>query len=264
MCSNEPRVADGPGGRPREELFEKYRSLARSVARRICRRTDEDVEQVAYLGLIKAIDRFDAELGTGFPAYAALTIRGEVLHYLRDQTGLVRMPRWAYEMAQAAHGTTVELMVRRGRPPRLDEVAASLGVDLDRLSEALIAKEACVSCSINAFTDGANGDPPGSGLAADDQEMARAEGRVAVTQLLSHLDRSLRNVIRLRYYEGLSQRETALRCGVSAVQICRLEHRALDELRALWTHMPGELCYSVAALLAGSFGEAVRRPRPGE
>jgi RNA polymerase sigma-B factor len=223
-----------PNSELREEIVEHCRPLALSILKRTGCAGDEDLEQVALLGLVKAVDRFDPTRGTRFSTFATPTILGEVRRYLRDHSRLVRPPRSLHDLHAAVLAKEAELNARLGRAHSLTEVAEALGVEVDRVAEAIAIEDACHPSSLSGSAPSWDGEQWGvleEVLGAEDPELQRVESRVAWDQVLSLLDGSLRKVIELRYFQELTQRETAERFGVSQMQISRLEHRALERLR---------------------------------
>jgi RNA polymerase sigma-B factor len=225
----------GHSSQVREELIERYRPLAFMALRNLRHHWDEDLEQVAMLGLIKAIDRYDPATGYCFSSFAVPTILGELRHYLRDQSHLVRCPRPLINLHDAVKARERELTKETGQVPALGEVAASLGVPVDRVAEAMAMEEICRPWSLDAPVPPKEAEQPVTledCLGEEDPELTRAEERVAWRQMLERLDPRLKQVIELRFYQNLSQQESARRLGVSQMHVSRLERRALDRLRA--------------------------------
>jgi RNA polymerase sigma-B factor len=218
----------------REQLIEHYRPLAMAILRRILRRSDEDMEQVAMLALVKAVDRFDPGRGYSFPSFAVPTIQGEIKRYLRDHTRLIRCPRSLQRVRDAVIARSRDLTRTAGCPPSLAEVAAALNIDLDTVVEAMAVDDTCRPCSLNRLMLHSEQDQAATleeCVGAPDPELERVEERVSCSQMLRVLAPKLEEVLRLRYQDNLSQKEVAHRLGVSQMQISRLERRALDCLR---------------------------------
>jgi RNA polymerase sigma-B factor len=223
-----------PSSQLREQLIEHYRPLTMAVLHRFRHRWDEDLEQVALVGLVKAVDRFDPVRGNGFPTFAVPTILGELKRFLRDQSRLVRCPRSLLDLHAAVGAKEGELTQQFGRSPTLTEIAAALGKPLDRVVEAMAIEETCHPCSLDDLPPSREYYPPVAleeCVGAEDPELKKVEERIAWEQELDQLDPRLRRVMRLRYYDNLSQREAAQCLGVSQMQVSRLERRALDRLR---------------------------------
>jgi RNA polymerase sigma-B factor len=223
-----------PSSDLREELIEWYRPLAHTVLRRLRVPREEDLEQVALLGLIRAIDRFDLARGHQFSSFAVPTIVGEVKRYLRDQSRPMRCPRELYRLHRAVVDKQAELTARSQRAPTLSEVAAELGIEVDRVAEAMAAEDLCHPTSLDRRPLHEDSDETGSfeeRLGEEDPAIQRTETRIAWTQVIGGLKPLLRDVIRLRYCQNMSQQQAAERLGVTQMQVSRLERRALDRLR---------------------------------
>jgi RNA polymerase sigma-B factor len=224
----------GRDPRLREALLEQYRPLAMAVIRRWQKRGDEDLEQVALLGLLKAIDRFDPGLGYSFASFAVPTIAGEIKRYFRDQSRPVHCPRSLLELHAKVVAQQAELTSRSGREPTLAEVADALDVELEEVVEALAVEDICHPWSLNGrarFREPREEVTLEDCLGAEDSELQRVEERVACNQVLDHLNPVLKKVIQLRYYGHMSQAQAAQRLGVSQMHVSRLERRGLSMLR---------------------------------
>jgi RNA polymerase sigma-B factor len=195
--------------------------------------SDEDLQQVALLSLVKAVDRFDPTRGHCFSTFATPTILGEIKRYLRDNSRLVRPPRSLHDLHVNVVTKQREMTMESGTVPTLAEVAAALGAELDRVVEAMALEDVCVPCSLTGWplTESDQNLALEDCLGTEDPEMARVEARVAWGDVLKELDPDLKQVIMLRYYQDITQRDAAARLGVSQMQISRLERRALDRLR---------------------------------
>lgn len=224
--------------RTREALIHQFERLAYSIANRFTQRgTDtEDLCQVARMGLIKAVDRFDPATSYRFSTFATPTILGEIKRYFRDHSRPVHVPRGLQELAVRVESANRELTRALDRHPTPEELAAFLEVPEERVIEALRVEEGSRPLSLDAEMEtGDTGDCPGMlahCLGAEDTELEGAEYRVSMRQALRHLSDSLQRIIQMRYFAGLSQREVARRLGLSQMQISRLEKRALAELRS--------------------------------
>lgn len=221
--------------RTREALVRQFERLAYSIANRFVRPgTDsEDLFQVARIGLVKAVDRFDPHTRHRFSTFATPTIAGELKRYFRDQTRSIHVPRSMQELARRAVRTQRELSTRLGRPATAAEVAKELELPEEQVVDALALEETVRPVSLDAGTEG----DEHSGdllqyLGADDDDLSRAEARVGVHQALRRLSEPLRRIIQLRYLAELSQRTVASQLGLSQMQVSRLERRALGELRS--------------------------------
>ena len=220
----------------REELVRNYLPLARTIARRYesPRVPLEDLVQVAAIGLMKAVDRYDPDRGIAFSSYAVPTMAGEVQRHFRDHTWGVRPPRELQERAQRVINANRVLGAELGRPPTAGELAARLELDLEQVVDAL---QACDARDITSLdrprtvgdeADGTLADTMGS----DDPGFDRAEKRVTAQRLMTSLDQREREIIRLRFQEDLTQSEIGERIGCSQMHVSRLVRGALAKLSA--------------------------------
>lgn len=223
--------------RAREQLIERYLPLARRLARRY-QRTEEpmdDLVQVASLGLIKAVDRFDAEREVLFSSYAVPTILGELKRHFRDRTWSVRVPRDLQELALRIDRVVASLSAHTGRAPAVGEIAESLDVSEEQVLDAMEAASAYHAGSLDAPRGMRHDDESGETLAdtlgADESGFDRAEERATLEPLLERISDRERLVLKLRFAEGLTQAEIGLRIGVSQMQVSRLIRQALARLR---------------------------------
>ena len=216
----------------RNEIVEAHMGLAIHIARRFDGRTrrDGDIEQVAMLALVKAVDRFDPSLGVPFVAFAGRTIEGEIKRYFRDATWAMKVPRGAKELHLAVRKGVDELSAALGRSPTVDEVAEHLGVPRDDVITGLAAGEAR---SIGSIDPG-----PDDGAGTTDRAASTHEAGYdaidnddTVQALLATLPERERTIVQLRFYDELSQSEIAARVGVSQMHVSRLLRAALERLR---------------------------------
>ncbi|MBM3460220.1 MAG: SigB/SigF/SigG family RNA polymerase sigma factor [Armatimonadetes bacterium] len=221
----------------RDAIVHQFERLAYSLANKFARRgTDtEDLVQVAMLGLVKAVDRFDPSTHYRFSTFATPTILGELRRYFRDHSWAVHVPRGMQEFSQQVHRLERELTEHQGRSPTTAELAARLGATEERVREAQSLDSTNRPLSLDGEVElGDSGRPTQleQCLGEEDAGLARLEDQVSVRQALGSLGDPLRDVIQLRYLDGLSQREVARRKGLSQMQVSRLEKRAMSELRA--------------------------------
>lgn len=216
----------------RNELVEDFRWLATFCARRFTNRGEprDDLLQVAFLGLVKAVDRFDPERGAAFSTFAVPTIVGELRRHFRDKTWSVHVSRRAKELYQAVAGVADHLTSVLGRSPTVAEIAQHAGMTIDETLEALEVRDCYRGVPLEP-----TGDEDNSGSAAigvDDQGFSAAEARCTVSSLLRTLPTKRdRLVVELRFLEGLTQSEIAARIGVSQVQVSRLLRTNLERMR---------------------------------
>ncbi len=231
----------------REQLIERYLPLARSLARRY-QRTEEpmdDLVQVASLGLIKAVDRFDAGREVVFSSYAVPTILGELKRHFRDRTWSVRVPRDLQELALRVDQTVTALAAKHGSSPSVREVAEILDLGEERVLDAMEAAGAYHAGSLDAPRGGRQEDDGMMDTVADalgvtEQGFERAEERAILEPLLARISERERTVLRLRFAEGLTQAEIGARIGVSQMQVSRLIRQSIARLRAGLGEAPEE------------------------
>lgn len=224
--------------RAREQLIERYLPLARRLARRY-QRADEpldDLVQVASLGLIKAIDRFDVDREVVFSSYAVPTILGELKRHFRDRTWSVRVPRDLQELALRVDRAVTRLSVGKRRSPSVSEIAEAVGATEEQVLEALEAAGAYRAGSLDAPRPAQQGTQSGESLAdtLGDEEggFRQAEERATLEPLLARISMRERVVLELRFGQDLTQAEIGERIGVSQMQVSRLIRQALGRLRA--------------------------------
>jgi RNA polymerase sigma-B factor len=219
----------------RDALVERYLPLARQLARRY-QRPDEpldDLMQVASLGLVKAVDRFDATRDVAFSSYAVPTILGEIKRHFRDRTWAVRVPRDLQELALKVDRLVSDLTRELHRQPSVTELAERLHASEEQVLEALEAAGAYRATSFDA-PRGAEAEP-GETLAdsvgGPESGYLRAEERATIDQLMQTITPREREVLRLRFEEDLTQAEIGARIGVSQMQVSRLIRQAVARLR---------------------------------
>ncbi len=217
----------------RDRLVRRYMPLARYSASRYTRSHEpfDDLLQVASIGLLKAIDRYEPSRGVEFSSYALPTMAGELRRHFRDRSWNVRPPRDLQEHALAVERATNELIVDLGRSPTIDEITSRTGLDEEAVLEA---REALACRSAVSFSLSVNGDDGlelGDSLGTCDPGFDDAEDRATVDRLLSHLSRREREIVRLRFDEDLTQAEIGERVGLSQMHISRLLRNAIEKLR---------------------------------
>jgi RNA polymerase sigma-B factor len=226
----------GERGRIREQLVAGYDSLVHFLARRFQNRGEplEDIVQVGYLGLIKAIDRFDPDLGNEFTTFATPTIMGEIRRYFRDKGWAIRFPRRLQELHQQVIRTNEEMKNQLGRQPTVPEVAERLGVETDDVLEAMEMSTALSPLSIDAAVGG-RGEEEGRQLSEavgeEDRNLDRVEMREVLERAMQHLNERERRIVMMRFFDEMSQSEVAKRLGISQMHVSRLQRAALEQLR---------------------------------
>jgi RNA polymerase sigma-B factor len=226
----------------RNRIIEANLGLAESVAHRYSGRGEnhEDLSQVAMLGLLRAVERFDPERGLAFSSFAIPTIEGEIKRHFRDKRWSVRMPRRLQEMSLEVNRSVAELSQRLGRSPSISEIADDLGRSEEQVLEALEAGRASSATSLDA------GSPRRQGGEADATPMDRlgetdvghdhVEHAMLVETLLRTLPDRERAMVVLRFYDGMTQSQIADRFGVSQMQVSRMLSRSLEQLHAVMEH----------------------------
>jgi RNA polymerase sigma-B factor len=218
----------------REQLIERFIPLARSIALRFSTRRDtlEDLLQVATIGLINAVDRFDPARGVAFSTYAVPTISGEIKRYFRDRTWSVRPPRALQELALRVDSTVVDL-TEDGRAPTVTEIAQKLAEPEEHVLEALHAHHARYAVSMQAQLG--NEDDAAARLedrlGLEDGAFDVAEERVVLERLMRLVTDRDRRVLRMHFELDMTQREIGDVLGVSQMQVSRIIRHALRRMR---------------------------------
>ncbi|QSB12733.1 SigB/SigF/SigG family RNA polymerase sigma factor [Natronosporangium hydrolyticum] len=220
----------------RDQAIVAWLPLATDLAHRFAGRGEPlaDLLQTATVGLIKAVDRFDVDRGTDFPAFAVPTIVGEVKRYFRDQTWDLHVPRRLQELRRAVAQATETLSQRQGRTPTIGELAAELEVSEAEIRDGLRVSGAYTTISLDApATPG--GDEPtatlGELLGAEDVELSRAELRMAVAPAVATLSERQQRILHMRFFGNLTQDQIARQIGISQMHVSRLLSRILTDLR---------------------------------
>jgi RNA polymerase sigma-B factor len=220
----------------RDELVVEHLGLARALARRYSGRGEavEDLQQVAMVGLVKAVERFDPGRGLSFTTFAVPTITGEIKRHFRDRTWATRVPRALQELALRLTDTVRELSQELGHSPSIAEIAERLGIDEERVLEAMEVSRSYTASSLDAPADEESG---GSRyervLGGDDAGYEGVEQRMTVDFLLSTLSERDRTIVTLRFFDNLTQSEIAERVGISQMHVSRLLARALESLHGV-------------------------------
>jgi len=223
--------------RAREELVERFLPLARKLARRYAgpREPFEDLMQVASLGLVKAVDRFDTQRGTAFSSFAVPTILGELKRYFRDLGWSVHVPRGAQELALKVEEAQQQLTTKTGRPPSVQDLALYLEMSMEDVLEALETASAHHSTSLDAPRE--DGEEESGSLAdafgEEDERYELIDASVTIAAAARQLSARERRVLVLRFVEDLTQTQIADQIGVSQMQVSRILRRALSRLREL-------------------------------
>lgn len=219
----------------REKLVMSHLNLVRFLANKFKNRGEplDDLVQVGYLGLLKAIDRFDPSRGLEFTTFATPTIMGEIKRHFRDKGWSVRVPRRLQELSAKVNQTTDVLTRQLQRSPSVEEIAEHLDVSVDEVLEAMESSSAYSSVPLEA-PSGADSDDSPSVLdryATEDNDLAFTDDRLVIEEALEGFSPREREVIELRFLKGMTQIEIAERLGISQVQVSRLLRRTLKKIQ---------------------------------
>jgi RNA polymerase sigma-B factor len=230
-----------PDGHPRRsplrtELIAGHMPVARHIARKYGHRGEnhDDLQQVASMGLVLAVDRFEPGRGIHFLSFAVPTITGEVLRYFRDRTATIRVPRRLRALQSMIYDAAAELGQRNGRPPRPSEIAHLLGMPLETVLDGLAAQATAHTVSLDepAADDGqGNRGRFDNTLGRIEPEFDLVEQRETLAPLLAALPERERRIVLLRFFGGLTQTEIGVQLGISQMHVSRLLSRTLAELR---------------------------------
>jgi RNA polymerase sigma-B factor len=230
-----PEALEERGGDAGDELARRYLPLARSLALRYRRGREpfDDLFQVACLGLVKAINRYDPDRGTSFEAFATPTILGELKRYFRDRVMPIHLPRGLKEGLLEVNEAADELTGELDREPSVPELADRAEMSEDDVAEAMQASRALRPVSLDAPVTEPAGEPTplGETVGEFDRHLELADARTSLSPALRVLDRREQAVIRLRFVSDLTQEEIASRIGVSQVHVSRILREALGKLR---------------------------------
>ena len=220
----------------RNRLVEAHRGLAASIAHDYRGRGVEldDLVQIAMLGTLKAVERFDPERGIPFSSFASRTVNGEIKRYFRDRTWAVRPPRSAQERHLDLRRARSGLSTQLGRAPTVAELAAQMDISTDEVLDALEAGAAYRATSLDARRTGDDDTSPlAERLSTGEAPSRPVEMRVLVDQLLATLPPREAAIMRLRFYEDKTQSEIAEELGISQMHVSRLMRRCLEDLREI-------------------------------
>lgn len=218
----------------REQLVEQYAALVRSLARRFAGRGEplEDLEQVGYLGLIAAIERFEPGMGLEFTTFATPTILGEIKRYFRDKSWAVRVPRRLQETYTRVVRVQQSLGQELGRSPTVAEVAKKLELEPEEVLQALEAGPAHRAVSLDAPAPGQDeSGEMGERIGQEDENLNRIELRELLGSAMEHLTPREQEILILRFVDELPQTEVARRLGISQMHVSRLQRAALEQLK---------------------------------
>lgn len=233
--------------RTRNRIVEEHMGLAVHIAKRYNVRAgrDDDIEQVAMLALVKAVDRFDHTMGVPFAAFAGRTIEGEIKRHFRDATWSIKVPRGAKELHLAVRRAGDELSGKLGRSPTVAEVAGYLDVDRDDVITGLSVSEARRVESIDPRPTSDGHTDRQRGTAVGERGFVDVENVAVIEQLLETLADREQEIVRLRFYEEMSQVDIAAEVGVSQMHVSRLLKKAFAQLRDAYGEEPDDQAASV-------------------
>jgi RNA polymerase sigma-B factor len=227
------RYHEGGDTSAREELIERHLPLVRSLARRYAGRGEslEDIEQVGAIGLIKAIDRFELERDVSLATYATPNVVGEIKRHFRDKGWAVRVPRALQELNASMSGAIERLTVKLARSPTVAEIAAELKTEPEQVLEALEVGSAYSTVSLSTGPSGEDELDPMEAIGTEDAGYERSEQRAALEPALERLPPREREILRMRFEEGLPQTQIAQRVGLSQMHVSRLIRKSLSVMR---------------------------------
>ena len=219
----------------REKLVMSHLNLVRFLANKFKNRGEplDDLVQVGYLGLLKAIDRFDPSRGLEFTTFATPTIMGEIKRHFRDKGWSVRVPRRLQELSAKVNQATDTLTTKLQRSPTIAEIAEYLDATVDEVLEAMESSSAYSSVPLEAPSGADTDDAPSviDRYATEDNELAFTDDRLIIEEALAGFSPREREVIELRFLKGMTQIEIAEKLGISQVQVSRLLRRTLKKIQ---------------------------------
>jgi RNA polymerase sigma-B factor len=221
----------------RDELIARFLPLARKLARRYVSASEpyDDLVQVASLGLVKAVERFDPKRGFAFTSFAVPTIVGELKRYFRDTAWALHVDRGAQERARKIAEAQEEIAARTGRPPTINELAQYLEMTEEEVLDGLQTADAYDAISLDAPMAGDDAEMSTrlEVIGAEDERLELVDTQATIFAAAKHLPARERQILYLRFGEDLTQSQIADRIGVSQMQVSRLLRRSLQRLRDL-------------------------------
>jgi RNA polymerase sigma-B factor len=220
----------------REELVERFMPLARRLASRYAGGAEpfDDLVQVASVGLVKAIDRFDPERGTAFSTFAVPTILGELKRHFRDRGWSVHVPRDVQERILKVERAMADLPAKLGRAPTVQDIGKRIEATDEEVLEAMHAAQGHHAVSLDATSTMGDGDEPGplrDRIGAEDLSFETVEYGEAIAPVLQEISERDRKVLHLRFVEDMTQSEIAERVGVSQMHVSRILRATIEKLR---------------------------------
>ena len=219
----------------RDQLIVSHLNLVRFLASKFKNRGEplDDLIQVGTIGLIKAIDRFDPSRGLEFTTYATPTILGEIKRHFRDKGWSVRVPRRLQELSAKVNQANDELTNELSRSPSVEEIAKRVGASVDDVLEAMESSSAYSSVPLEGGGSSDDDDAPTviDHYATEDENLAASDDRIVLEDAIRDFSPREKDVIRMRFFEGMTQVEIAERLGISQVQVSRLLRRTLRRVQ---------------------------------
>jgi RNA polymerase sigma-B factor len=218
----------------REALVERHLPLVRSLARRYAGRGEslEDIEQVGAIGLIKAIDRYELDRDVALTTYATPNVVGEIKRHFRDRGWAIRIPRALQELNVKMSGALERLTADLGRSPTITELATELDATPEQVLEAMEAGSAYSPVSLSAGPQADEDLDLMEVIGHEDVEFARTDERASLEPALDALPDREREILRMRFEEGMTQTQIAERVGLSQMHVSRLIRKSLERMRA--------------------------------
>jgi RNA polymerase sigma-B factor len=217
----------------RDELVVRFMPLARQLAARYRHAGEplEDLVQVACVGLIKAVDRYNPDRGNGFTRYAVPTMLGEIKRHFRDKGWAVRVPRRLQELRLALTTATAELSQQHGRSPTVHELAEKLAISEEEVLEGLESANAYSTLSLDVPDTDDESPAVADTLGAEDEALEGVEYRESLKPLLEDLPPREKRILLLRFFGNMTQSQIAQEVGISQMHVSRLLARTLAQLR---------------------------------
>ena len=225
--------AEGDRG-ARELLVQRHLPLVRALARRYAGRGEslEDIEQVGAIGLIKAIDRYELSRDVALTTYATPNVVGEIKRHFRDKGWAIRIPRGLQELNAKMSSTIERLTAKLGHSPSIAEIADELQTTPEQVLEAMEAGSAYAPVSLSAGPSGEGELDPMETIGTEDTNFERTEQRASLEPALELLPDREREILRMRFEDGLTQTQIAEQVGVSQMHVSRLIRKSLARMRA--------------------------------
>lgn len=229
-------LRSNPDNRYRDEIISLHINLVEYLARKFINRGEplDDLLQVGFIGLIKAIDRFDLDRGVEFTTYATPTIIGEIKRHFRDKGWAIRIPRRLQMKDMELNRAVEHLSQELKRVPTLQEIAEQMGLSEEEVVEVLESSHASNYISLDGLGLDSSSEPGFSlieHLGSVDGEFSVTEDRATISRLLEHLDEREQRIVYMRFFQGLTQVEIASELGISQMHVSRLLNKILHRLR---------------------------------